>query len=151
MVRTLYIYHKLSLEVHVCGLFSTVNICISNTWTPFLCYVSCHIKVSDSALTNSMHWSPSFANMIKNFHAFYGTPSFMSVSQDLAFGPNPGADEATHDTYLFKINFTTIVLPVSESHKCSLFFRVSGQSFLHISCLPCMLCVLSISSCIWAP
>jgi hypothetical protein len=53
-------YIKLSLEVHACILSSTVSVFISNTWTPFLCYVSSHSKVSHSASTNSMHWSPSF-------------------------------------------------------------------------------------------
>jgi hypothetical protein len=149
MVCTLYIYHKLSLEVPACVLSSTVNIYILNTWTPFLCYVSSHSTVSHSTLTNSMHWNPSFTNVVKKFHPFYGTqflchkslPLVLTLSQI-----NPLISPS-----LFKNNFTTIFPPGSESHKCSLTFRVSGLSLLHISCLPCMLSVVSILSCIWTP
>jgi hypothetical protein len=149
MVSTLYIYPKLNLEVHVCVLSPIVNICISNAWTPFLCYVSSHSKVSHSTLTNAMHWSPSFANTVKKFHSFYGTPFLCHESLPLVLTVsqmNPLISPS-----LFKNNFTTIVPPVSESHKCSLTFRVSGLSFFHISCLPCMLSVVSILSCIWTP
>jgi hypothetical protein len=148
MVCTLYIYHKLRLEVHARVLSSTVKVCISNTWTPFLCYVSCHSKVSHSTLTNSVHRNPSFTNMVKKSHPFLWNP--ISVSQELALGPYSEPDESTHTTQ-FKNNFTTIVPPISESHKCWLTFRVSGLSFLSISCLPCMLSVVSILPCIWTP
>lgn len=131
MVCTLYIYHKLSLEVHACVLSSTVNVCISNTWTPFLCYVSSHSKVSHSTVTNSMYWRPSFTNRVKKFHPFYGTPFLCHKSLPLVLTlsqMNPLISPS-----LFKNNFTTIVPPGSEPHKCSLTFRVSGPSFLHIS------------------
>jgi len=58
--------------------------------------VSSHSKVSHSTLINSMHWSPSFTNMVKKFHPFYGTPFLCHKS--LPLGPYPEPDESTHIT-----------------------------------------------------